>query len=63
MDIESKIELIKKSPTEEIITEEELREKLKTGEKLKHYIGFEISGLLHLGTLIIFIIIIIKLTS
>jgi tyrosyl-tRNA synthetase len=53
MDIESKIELIKKSPTEEIITEEELREKLKTGEKLKHYIGFEISGLLHLGTLII----------
>ena len=40
MDIESKIELIKKSPAEEIITEEELKEKLKTGEKLKHYIGF-----------------------
>lgn len=52
MDIEKKIELIKRAPTEEIITENELRELLETNEHPEHYIGFEISGLLHLGTLI-----------
>jgi len=50
MDIEERISLIKKKPTEEILTEELLRQKLETGEKLKHYIGFEISGRVHLGT-------------
>ena len=48
MDIEEKIELIKRN-TEEIITEEGLRKLLENGEKLKHYIGFEISGKPHLG--------------
>lgn len=53
MDIEKRLELIKREPTEEIITEQELRELLETNEHPKHYIGFEISGLLHLGTLIL----------
>jgi len=53
LDIETKIELIKKPPTEEILVEEELRELLQTNEHPGHYIGFEISGLLHLGNLIL----------
>jgi len=51
MDLETRMELIRREPTEEIITEEELRELLQTNPHPKHYIGFEISGLLHLGTL------------
>ncbi|MEM2987667.1 MAG: tyrosine--tRNA ligase, partial [Candidatus Bathyarchaeia archaeon] len=53
MDIETKIELIKRPPTEEILVESELRELLETNERPGHYIGFEISGLLHLGNLVI----------
>ncbi|MCL6578576.1 MAG: tyrosine--tRNA ligase [Candidatus Bathyarchaeota archaeon] len=53
MDIETKIDLIKKPPTEEILTEEELRQLLQTNEHPGHYQGFEISGLLHLGNLIV----------
>jgi len=53
MDVETKLDLIKRPPTEEIITEKELRELLETNEHPEHYIGFEISGLLHLGTLVI----------
>ena len=49
MNVEKKFELIKRN-TEEILGEEELKEMLKKGEKLKHYIGFEISGKIHLGT-------------
>ncbi len=49
MDVEERFELIKRN-TEEILGEEELREMLKKGEKLRHYIGFEISGKIHLGT-------------
>jgi tyrosyl-tRNA synthetase len=52
MDIETKLELIKRPPTEEIITEQELRQLLETNEHPEHYIGFEISGFLHLGTLV-----------
>ncbi len=44
-----RLELIKRN-TEEIITEKDLVDLLKTGIKLKHYIGFEISGFIHLGT-------------
>ena len=44
-----RFELIKKN-TEEILGEDELLEALKNNEKLKHYIGFEISGKIHLGT-------------
>jgi tyrosyl-tRNA synthetase len=53
VDTETKLDLIKKSPTEEILVEPELRELLETHEHPKHYQGFEISGLLHLGNLIV----------
>ena len=53
MDIETKIDLIKRPPTEEVLTEEELRQLLQTNEHPGHYQGFEISGLLHLGNLIV----------
>jgi tyrosyl-tRNA synthetase len=52
MDVTEKVALIEKPPTEEIITKEELIELLKTNSKPKHYIGIEISGFLHLGSLI-----------
>ena len=48
MDVNDKIELIKRN-TEELIGEDELKSLLESGEKLKHYIGFEISGKPHLG--------------
>ncbi len=50
MDIERKIDLVKKNPTEEIITEGNLREVFENHSAPKHYIGFEISGKVHLGT-------------
>ena len=53
MDIETKIDLIKRPPTEEILVEEELRQLLETNEHPGHYQGFEISGMLHLGNFII----------
>ncbi len=52
MDVTEKVDLIKRPPTEEIVTEEELVELFKTNSKPKHYIGFEISGFLHLGSLL-----------
>ena len=50
MDQAKIIELIRKPPTEEILTEKKLQEYLEQGRKLKHYIGFEVSGFVHLGT-------------
>ncbi len=50
---ESRLELIMKEPTEEVITVEELRKMLEEGRELKHYIGIEISGPLHLGSLVL----------
>jgi len=50
METPKAIEVIKRLPTEEILTEERLEEYLKEGIKLKHYIGYEISGFVHLGT-------------
>ncbi len=50
MDLEKRIELILREPTEEVITKEELRNLLETKEKPVAYDGFEPSGLLHLGT-------------
>lgn len=52
MDISEKIELIERPPTQEIVTRDELIELLKTNPRPKHYIGLEISGFLHLGSLI-----------
>jgi tyrosyl-tRNA synthetase len=48
MDVKEKLDLIKRN-TEEVLTEEDLIQCLERGEKLKHYIGFEISGKPHLG--------------
>jgi tyrosyl-tRNA synthetase len=53
MDIEEKIALVQRPPTEEIVTENELRSLFETKASPKHYIGLEISGKLHLGSLII----------
>ena len=50
MDIGSKIELVKKGSTQEIVTEGELRQLFETNAHPKHYIGFEISGLVHIAT-------------
>jgi len=49
MDIHDKINLIKRG-TEEILTEGDLLHLLEAGVPLNHYIGFEISGKIHLGT-------------
>ena len=49
MDVEERFSLIAKKPTVEILTEERLKQALEQGVKLKHYIGFEISGFVHLG--------------
>ncbi len=53
MDIETRLDLIKSDPTEEIVTEEELRHLLETKEHPKHYIGFEISGMPHIGHVLV----------
>ena len=45
--------LVTQEPTEEIITNDELRVLLQTVAHPKHYIGLEISGVLHLGSLIL----------
>ena len=49
MNGQEKLELIKRN-LEEVMTEEDLKNLVESGEKLKHYIGFEISGKIHLGT-------------
>ena len=50
LDIEKKIELICRSPTEEVLTIEDLRNLLETEEHPIAYNGWEPSGLVHLGT-------------
>ncbi len=50
MDLESKIELVKRKPTEEVITEEGLKEMFENYSHPRHYIGFEISGKVHIGS-------------
>ncbi len=52
MDVTEKLDLIAKAPTEEIVTNDELLELLKTNSHPKHYLGIEISGCLHLGSLV-----------
>ena len=53
MDIDTKVELIQKPPTEEIVTREEMISLFNNKSSPKHYIGLEISGQLHLGSLIL----------
>jgi tyrosyl-tRNA synthetase len=52
MDVAQKIELVSRPPTEEIVTKEELTTLFETNSKPRHYIGLELSGFLHLGSLI-----------
>jgi tyrosyl-tRNA synthetase len=52
LDITEKVDLIAKPPTAEIVTREELTHLFETNSRPKHYIGLEISGFLHLGSLI-----------
>lgn len=53
MDNTEKIKLVTKDPTEEVVTQEELVNLLNTNPHPKHYVGLEISGFLHLGSLIV----------
>ncbi|MGC8652146.1 MAG: tyrosine--tRNA ligase [Candidatus Micrarchaeia archaeon] len=47
---QEQLELIRRLPTEEILTDDLLVEYITRKEKLRHYIGFEISGMVHLGS-------------
>jgi len=51
LDVEERLKLITRN-TVEVVTLRELREKLERGERLRGYIGFEPSGLFHIGWLI-----------
>ena len=53
MDIDEKISLISRPPTEEVVTSVQMRQILEVKDHPSHYIGFELSGPLHLGSLII----------
>lgn len=50
MDVEERLDLICRKPTEEVVTREELRTLLETKEHPVAYQGFEPSGLAHVGT-------------
>ncbi|PLJ77380.1 tyrosine--tRNA ligase [Infirmifilum sp. SLHALR2] len=50
MDADLLVEMALREPTEELLTPERLRELAERGERLVHYIGFEVSGFVHLGT-------------
>ncbi|MDY6931128.1 MAG: tyrosine--tRNA ligase [Halobacteriota archaeon] len=50
MDTESKIELVTRPPSREVVTNEDLRNLFETEEHPKHYIGYEVSGMIHLGS-------------
>jgi len=49
MKVNESFKLIKKN-TEEILGEDDLKKMISNEEKINHYIGFEISGKIHLGT-------------
>ncbi len=51
MDINEKIELITRN-TLEVVTLEDLKRKLESEEKIRGYLGFEPSGLAHIGWLV-----------
>ena len=53
MDITKRLLLINRDPTEEIVKKDELRRVLEEVTHPKHYIGLELSGKLHLGSLIL----------
>ena len=53
MDIEKQLALVMREPTEEVVTAGELRALFETKAHPRHYIGLEISGALHLGSLVL----------
>ena len=53
MDVEERLALVTREPTEEVVTQEELRALLQAKAHPRHYIGLEISGVLHLGSLVL----------
>jgi tyrosyl-tRNA synthetase len=53
LDVEEKVELVTRLPTQEVVTVEQLRTLFETNSSPGHYIGLEISGLLHLGSLVV----------
>ncbi len=50
MDVEERLHLITVRPTEEVVTEDELRQLLETKEHPRAYDGFEPSGYAHIGS-------------
>ena len=50
MDVEERMRLITLRPTEEVVTEDELRQLLETKERPRAYDGFEPSGYAHIGS-------------
>jgi tyrosyl-tRNA synthetase len=53
MDIESKIDIVSSLPTEEIITPERMRSLLESVSHPVHYFGLEVSGMLHIGHVLV----------
>jgi tyrosyl-tRNA synthetase len=49
MTTEEKLHLITRN-CQEVLTAEDLKKLIESGKPIQHYIGFEISGLVHLGT-------------
>ncbi len=49
MTTEDKIKLITRN-CQEVLTEEDLKALIESGKEIRHYIGLEISGMVHLGT-------------
>jgi tyrosyl-tRNA synthetase len=52
MDVDERLAYIMREPTEEVVTAAELRALIESKARPKHYIGLEISGLLHIGSLV-----------
>lgn len=50
MDTNEKMDLVLRPPTEELLVKDELKTFFDEGRSIEHYIGFEISGFIHLGT-------------
>jgi tyrosyl-tRNA synthetase len=53
MDLIERLLLVTHEPTEEVVTRDELKTLLETKAHPNHYIGLELSGKLHLGSLIL----------
>jgi tyrosyl-tRNA synthetase len=52
MDVDDRLAFIMREPTEEVVTADELHALIQTKTHPRHYIGLEISGMLHIGSLV-----------